>query len=128
MMIVIIVINMHELTSSLVVIIVVVVAVIIVVVSLSSKYNFMYAIYSLVYIVIGFSNFMILQYDDYNLWCDHGCNSGVARAPQAPRPRGGAEGARHRPPGKSSRHNPLARGPNKLLAGGGENRRYATGM
>ena len=55
--------------------------------------------------------------------------SGVARAPQAPRPRGGgggggkgggggAEGARQGPPGRSSHRNPLARGPNKLLAGG----------
>ena len=31
---------------------------------------------------------------------------------------GGAEGARQGPPGRSSRRNPLARGPNKLLAGG----------
>ena len=47
-------------------------------------------------------------------------SSGVARAPQAPRPRGtrGAEGARQGPPGRSSRRNPLARGPNKFLAGG----------
>ena len=54
--------------------------------------------------------------------------SGVARAPQAPRPRGGrgAEEARQGPPGRSSRRNPLARGPNKLLARGPENRRYAT--
>ena len=46
--------------------------------------------------------------------------SGVARAPQAPRPRGvrEAEGARQGPPGRSSRRNPLARSPNKLLAGG----------
>ena len=50
--------------------------------------------------------------------------SGVARTPQAPRPRGAA-GWRG-PPG-SSRRNHLARGPNKLFAGGPENRRYATG-
>ena len=58
--------------------------------------------------------------------------SGVARAPQAPRPRGGPRGWRgpqgpaRGPPGRSSRRNPLARGPNKLFAGGPENRRYAT--
>ena len=50
--------------------------------------------------------------------------SGVARAPQAPRPRGarGAEGARQGPargpPGRSNCRNPLARGPNKLFLGG----------
>ena len=51
-----------------------------------------------------------------------------SEGPQAPRPRGahGAEGARQGPPGRSSRRNPLAMGPNKLLAGGPENRRYAT--
>ena len=59
--------------------------------------------------------------------------SGVARAPQAPRPRGlprgwrGPQGPARGPPGRSSRRNPLARGPNKLFAGGPENRRYATG-
>ena len=55
--------------------------------------------------------------------------SGVARAPQAPRRRGarGAKGARQGPQGRSSRRNPLARGPNKLFAGGPKNRRYATG-
>ena len=57
--------------------------------------------------------------------------SGVARAPQAPRPRGGGgpaglKGPARGPPGRSSRRNPLARGPNKLFAGGPENRRYAT--
>ena len=46
--------------------------------------------------------------------------SGVARSPQVPRPRGArrVEGARQGPPGRSSRRNPMARGPNKLLAGG----------
>ena len=56
-------------------------------------------------------------------------SSGVARAPQAPRPRGGAAGLKRPardPPGRSSRRNPLARGPNKLCAGGPKNRRYAT--
>ena len=38
----------------------------------------------------------------------------------------GAEGAHQGPPGRSSRCNPLAGGPDKLLAGGAENRRYAT--
>ena len=54
--------------------------------------------------------------------------SGVARAPQAPRPRGarGAEGARQGPARRSSRRNPLARGLKKLFAGGPEHRRYAT--
>ena len=62
----------------------------------------------------------------------HTVSSGVARAPQAPRPRGGPRGWRgpqgptRGPPGKRSRRNPLARGPNKLFAGGPENRRYAT--
>ena len=62
--------------------------------------------------------------------CNLGILSGVARAPQAPRSRGGgrgAEGPARGPPGRSSRRNPLARGPNKLFAGGPENRRYATG-
>ena len=49
--------------------------------------------------------------------------SGVARAPQAPRPRGGGPAGLKGParglPGRSSRRNPLARGPNKLFAGGG---------
>ena len=56
--------------------------------------------------------------------------SGVARAPQAPRPREGLarlEGPARDPPGRSSRRNPLARGPNKLFVDGPENRRYATG-
>ena len=64
----------------------------------------------------------------------YGIDSGVARAPQAPRPRGGGgtglkglARARQGPPGRSSLRNLLARGPNKLLAGGPENRRYATG-
>ena len=54
--------------------------------------------------------------------------SGVARALQTPRSRGGrgAEGLARGPPGRSGRRNPLARGPNKLFAGGPENRRYAT--
>ena len=56
--------------------------------------------------------------------------SGVARAPQAPRPREGParlDGPARDPPGRSSRRNPLAIGPNKLFADGPENRRYATG-
>ena len=38
----------------------------------------------------------------------------------------GLKGPARGPPGRSSRRNPLARGPNKLFAGGPENRRYAT--
>ena len=38
----------------------------------------------------------------------------------------GLKGPARGPPGRSSRRNPLARGPNKLVAGGPENRRYAT--
>ena len=47
-------------------------------------------------------------------------SSGVARAPQA-RDRGGPAGLKglaRGPPGRSSRRYPLARGPNKLFAGG----------
>ena len=47
----------------------------------------------------------------------------IARAPQAPRPRGGGgaglKGPARGPPGRSSRRKPLARGPHKLFAGGG---------
>ena len=55
-------------------------------------------------------------------------SSGVAKAPQAPRPRGpaGLKGPTRGPPGRSSRRKPLARGPNKLFAGGLENHRYVT--
>mgnify|MGYP003531577293 CR=1 FL=1 len=38
----------------------------------------------------------------------------------------GLKGPARGPPGRSSRRNPLARGPNKLFAGGPENCRYAT--
>ena len=86
------------------------------------------------YILLGSRTCVSLRcpYTHYSV--SHCCPiicSGVARAPQAPRPRGegdrGAEGAARDPPGRSSRRNPLARGPNKLFAGGGgENRRYAT--
>ena len=38
----------------------------------------------------------------------------------------GLKGPARGPPGRSSRRNPLTRGPNKLFAGGPENRRYAT--
>ena len=55
--------------------------------------------------------------------------SGVARAPQGPATAGGPAGLKgpaRGPAGRSSRRNLLARGPNKLFAGGPENRRYAT--
>ena len=54
-------------------------------------------------------------------------NSGVARAPQAPRPLDDrdAEGALKRPARKKiTVYNPLARGPNNLFAGGPKNRPY----
>ena len=40
----------------------------------------------------------------------------------------GLKGPARGPQGRSSRLDPLARGPNKLFAGGPENRRYATVM
>ena len=50
-----------------------------------------------------------------------------SEGPAGPRPREGGPRGWRGPPGRSSRRNPLARGPNKLFAGGPENRRYATG-
>ena len=52
-----------------------------------------------------------------------------SEGPAGPATAGGPEGLKgpaRGPPGRSSRSNPLARGPNKLFAGGPENRRYAT--
>ena len=54
---------------------------------------------------------------------------GRSEGPAGPATAGGPavlKGPARGPPGRSSRRNPLARGPNKLFAGGPENRRYAT--
>ena len=52
-----------------------------------------------------------------------------SEGPAGPATAGGPavlKGPARGPPGRSSRRNPLVMGPNKLFAGGPENRRYAT--
>ena len=58
------------------------------------------------------------------------CKQWRSEGPAGPATAGGPAGLKgpaRGPPGGSSRRNPLARGPNNLLRGGPENRRYATG-